>query len=40
VQQRGGHLAVLAYDEVRTQADPKASVLDFYESAYQAGLAW
>ena len=31
VQQRGSHLAVLAYDEVRAQTDPKASVLDFYE---------
>ncbi|MFE9171915.1 DUF5996 family protein [Streptomyces kebangsaanensis] len=31
------HLAVLRYDEVRTEADPRAAVLAFYESAYQAG---
>jgi hypothetical protein len=37
VPQRGSHLAVLAYDDVRAQNDPRASVLDFYESAYQAG---
>ena len=37
VSQRGSHLAVLTYDEVRNQTDPRASVLDFYESAYQAG---
>lgn len=37
VDQRGSHLAVLPYDEVRGQADSKALVLQFYESAYQAG---
>ncbi|HEY6423304.1 MAG TPA: DUF5996 family protein [Pseudonocardiaceae bacterium] len=37
VEQRGGHLAVLPYDDARLQADPKAAVLRFYESAYQAG---
>jgi hypothetical protein len=37
VEQRGGHLAVLPYDEVRAQADPRAAVLEFYESAYRAG---
>lgn len=31
------HLAVLRYDDARTQADPKAAVLAFYESAYLAG---
>lgn len=31
------HLAVLRYDEVRTEADPRAAVLAFYESAYRAG---
>ncbi|MGA5561710.1 DUF5996 family protein [Streptomyces platensis] len=31
------NLAVLPYDEVRTAADPRAAVLGFYESAYQAG---
>jgi Family of unknown function (DUF5996) len=33
----GSHLAVLRYDDARTAADPRASVLGFYESAYQAG---
>jgi hypothetical protein len=32
-----GHLAVLRYDHARAQADPRAAVLAFYESAYQAG---
>ncbi|WP_461112008.1 DUF5996 family protein [Streptomyces chlorus] len=31
------HLVVLRYDEVRTEADPRAAVLAFYESAYRAG---
>jgi aminoglycoside phosphotransferase (APT) family kinase protein len=35
---RGYHDDVLSgYDEVRTEADPRAAVLAFYESAYQAG---
>jgi hypothetical protein len=33
----GSHLAVLRYDDGRATSDPRASVLDFYESAYQAG---
>jgi hypothetical protein len=33
----GSHLAVLRYDDARAQPDPRATVLDFYESAYQAG---
>ncbi|HEX2774012.1 MAG TPA: DUF5996 family protein, partial [Micromonosporaceae bacterium] len=33
----GGHLAVLRYDDARAEPDPRASVLEFYESAYQAG---
>jgi hypothetical protein len=33
----GSHLAVLGYDDARTTIDPGATVLDFYESAYQAG---
>jgi Family of unknown function (DUF5996) len=33
----GSHLAILRYDDARTADDPRASVLDFYESAYQAG---
>lgn len=32
-----GHLAVLRYDDARAEADPRAAVLAFYESAYQAG---
>jgi hypothetical protein len=37
VDQGGSHLAVLPYDDVRGQADSKALVLQFYESAYLAG---
>ena len=37
VEQRGSHLAVLPYGDVRTAADPRGTVLDFYESAYRAG---
>ncbi len=33
----GSHLAVLRYDDARTTSDPRATVLEFYESAYQAG---
>jgi len=33
----GAHLALLMYDEVRKAGDPHAAVLDFLESAYQAG---
>jgi hypothetical protein len=33
----GSHLAVLGYDDARAASDPRAGVLDFYESAYQAG---
>lgn len=32
-----GHLAVLPYEEMRTSPDPARTLLDFYESAYQAG---
>ena len=28
---------MLRYDDARATSDPRASVLDFYESAYQAG---
>ncbi|MFC4506155.1 MULTISPECIES: DUF5996 family protein [Streptomyces] len=31
------HLAVLRYDAARVESDPRAAVLAFYESAYQAG---
>jgi hypothetical protein len=30
---------VLPYDEVRATADPAATLLEFYESAYRAGAA-
>jgi hypothetical protein len=33
----GGHLAVLRYDDARADVDTRATVLAFYESAYQAG---
>jgi Family of unknown function (DUF5996) len=33
----GSHLAVLRYDDARTTSNPRATALDFYESAYQAG---
>ncbi|MEU7991360.1 DUF5996 family protein [Streptosporangium canum] len=36
--QRGSHLAVLRYDDARAHDDPVATVLDFLESAYQAGV--
>jgi hypothetical protein len=32
----GSHLAVLMYDDIRESADPRAAVLEFLESAYQA----
>jgi hypothetical protein len=34
---RGSHLAVLRYADAQTTDRPWAAVLDFYESAYQAG---
>jgi len=34
VDSRGAHLALLRYDDARAAADPRATVLDFYESAY------
>jgi len=33
----GSHLALLMYDDVRGVSDPRATVLEFLESAYQAG---
>jgi hypothetical protein len=33
----GGHLALLMYDEARKADDPREVVLEFLESAYQAG---
>jgi len=32
-----GHLALLAYDEVRNSSDPRGTLLEFLESAYEAG---
>jgi hypothetical protein len=37
VPSRGGHLAVLPYEDVRTAPDPAADVLAFLDSAYLAG---
>jgi hypothetical protein len=35
-QQNGGHLALLRYDDARSEPDPRSAVLDFWESAYRA----
>ena len=37
VDSNGAHLALLMYDDVRTAENPAEVVLDFLESAYQAG---
>jgi uncharacterized protein DUF5996 len=37
VPRGSSHLAVLRYDDARATPDPRRSVLDFFESAYQAG---
>jgi len=37
VELGGGSLAILPYEDVRTALDPKAMLLDFLESAYEAG---
>ena len=36
-ESNGAHLALLMYDDVRSSENPRAVVLDFLESAYQAG---
>jgi hypothetical protein len=36
-ESNGAHLALLMYDDVRQSPNPSAVVLDFMESAYQAG---
>jgi hypothetical protein len=36
-ESNGAHLAMLMYEDVRTSANPRDSVLEFLESAYQAG---
>jgi hypothetical protein len=37
VEQRGGSLALLPYDDVRAAADPRRAVLDFLQSTFEAG---
>jgi hypothetical protein len=37
IPRNASHLAVLRYDDARAEADPRAAVLAFYQSAYQAG---
>jgi len=37
VEQGGGSLAILPYEHVHTTGDPKATLLQFLESAYEAG---
>jgi hypothetical protein len=37
VDQGAGSMALLPYDAVRTAADPRAALLDFLQSAYDAG---
>ena len=39
VEQKGGSLAVLPYDEVRAAADPRRTLLDFLQSTYEAGAS-
>ena len=37
VESNGAHLALLMYDDMRKARDPRNSVLEFLESAYEAG---
>jgi uncharacterized protein DUF5996 len=37
IEYGAGSLAVLSYDDVRTAAAPRGTLLEFFESAYQAG---
>jgi Family of unknown function (DUF5996) len=37
--QANGSLAILRYDDVRSAADPKSTLLDFLQSAYEAGAS-
>ncbi|WP_327588687.1 DUF5996 family protein [Nonomuraea sp. NBC_00507] len=37
IASHGSHLAVLRYDDVRAMGDPVTGVLEFLDSAYQAG---
>jgi hypothetical protein len=37
IDQRGSALALLIYDDLRAGPDPRAALLDFFQSAYEAG---
>lgn len=37
VESNGAHLALLMYEDVRNEVNPRETVLEFLESAYQAG---
>jgi hypothetical protein len=37
VPRNGSYLAVLGYEDARATDDPRPGVLEFYDSAYQAG---
>jgi hypothetical protein len=39
VEQRGGSLAVLPYDDVRSAGDPRNTLLEFLQSSYEAGAS-
>ncbi len=39
VPQGNGSLGILRYDDVRNAADPKATLLEFFQSAYEAGAS-
>jgi Family of unknown function (DUF5996) len=39
IRQGNGSLAILRYDDVRSAADPKALLLEFLQSAYEAGAS-
>src|SRR5947207_5163433 len=39
VAQGNGSLAILPYDDVRNAADPRATLLEFLQSAYEAGAS-
>ena len=39
IERRGSHLAVLPYATTRVATDPRRTVLDFYQSAYEAAAA-
>jgi hypothetical protein len=37
IDQRGSAMALLMYDDLRAERDPRAALLDFFQSAYEAG---